>query len=44
MIDYVNVRPKKQAQPETIWESIAAGLAAIALAAMIALLALLLSV
>ena len=43
MKDYANVKPE-QAQPETIIESIAAGLAAIALAAMIVLLALLLSV
>lgn len=43
MKDYVNVKPK-QAQPETTWESVAAGLLAIALAVMIVLLALLLSV
>lgn len=43
MKDYVNVTPK-QAQGETIWESIAAGLAAIACVAMVALLALYFSV
>ena len=44
MKDYVNVKPPKQAQPETILESVAAGIAAIALAVAIVLLALLLSV
>ena len=44
MKDYVNVKAPKQAQEETLLESVAAGIAAIALAAMIVLLALLLSV
>ena len=43
MKDYANVKPK-QAQPETIIESIAAGLAAIACVVMVALLALFFSV
>lgn len=44
MIDYVNVKPKKQPQGETIWESIATGLVAIACTVMMVLFALLLTV
>lgn len=44
MRDYVNVKPKKQVQPETIWESIATGLVAIACAVMMILFALFLTI